>query len=104
MSVYIPPIAETNLRKINTAIHHLAQGGSNNAGTFTLRANQTTTLTSFVATSPTSLSRVFWQPQTADAAAQMATMWCSGPIRGQFTINHAANTSTDQNFIFEVRG
>ena len=104
MSVYIPPIGDTNIRKVQATLHQLAQGGTNASGQFTLRANQTTTLTSFAAVTPTTTFVISWQPTTANAAAQMATMYCTGSIKGQFTINHASNTSTDQTFNFTVNG
>ena len=103
MSVYIPPLGETNIRKVIFAIHQLAQGRTNSNGFFTLNPNQTTTTTSFVATSATTFI-IHWQPTTASAAAQMATLYCTGATKGQFILNHAANTSTDQIFNFEVRG
>ena len=103
MSVYIPPLGETNVKKLTFALHQLAQGRTNANGQFTLTPNQTTTLTSFVVTSASTFV-MYWQPTTANAAAQFATMWCTGVTKGQFIIHHASNPTTDQIFNFEVRG
>ena len=103
MSVYIPPLGETNIKKLTAAIHQLAQGRTNANGQLTLNPNQTTTTTSFVVTSATTFV-MYWQPTTQHAAGQMATMYCTGVTKGQFIIHHSANPTTDQTFNFEVRG
>ena len=105
MSVYIPPPAETNIKKLTAAISQLAQGRTNSNGIVTLNANNTKTTVQFVATSATTCI-VHWQPASANAAAQMATLFLASTdvTKGQFILTHASNTSTDQTFNFEVRG
>ena len=100
MSVYIPPLQQANALKINAALHRLAQGGSNATGSFTLNANATSTTVTIAVCS--ALSVIDWQPTTADAAAQMATLYCTSPSSGQFVLTHASNTSTDQTFNFHL--
>ena len=104
MSVYIPPLASADLGNVIGSIHQLAQGRTNSCGSFTLAANATTTTVSFVVAAPSTSALMYWQPTTADAAAQMATLYCTGQTKGQFVLTHASNTSTDQTFNFEVRG
>ena len=103
MSVYIPPIAETNIKKLTFAIHQLAQGRTNANGFFTLTPNSTSTTVNFVVTSASTFA-VFWQPTTANAAAQMATLFCTGGSKGQFILSHSPNPHVDMTFNFEVRG
>ena len=101
MGVYIPALAQSDPRKIVATLHTLAQGGTNSKGTFTLAANATTTTVSIATASTTSV--ISWQPVTADAAAQMATLFCTGgSTAGTLVLTHASNTSTDQTFNFVV--
>ena len=105
MSVYIPPPAETNIKKLTSAISQLAQGRTNSNGVVTLNPNATKTTVQFVATSATTCI-VHWQATTPNAAAQYATLclYSTDVTKGQFILTHASNTSTDQTFNFEVRG
>jgi hypothetical protein len=41
---------------------------------------------------------------TANAAAQMATLYCTGGSTGGFSLHHASNVTTDATFFYEVRG
>lgn len=103
MAVYIPALGQIDTRKIVSSIHQLAQGQTNSKGTFTLAANLTATTVSIATASTTSC--INWQPTTADAAAQMATLFCTGgSTSGTFVLTHASNTSTDQTFNFVVHG
>ena len=104
MSVYIPAMADANVKKLVITTQQLAQGRTNSSGSFTLAANATATTVSFVSAAPSTSALMYWQPVTADAAAQMATLYCTGQTKGQFILTHASNTSTDQTFNFEVRG
>ena len=103
MSVYIPPLGETNIKKLTFAIHQLAQGRTNSNGTFTITPNSTSTTVKFVTTSPSTFL-VLWQPTTANAAAQMATLFCTGASKGQFVISHSPNPHSDMTFNFVVMG
>ena len=101
MSVYIPPLASADLGSVIGSIHQLAQGRTNSCGSFTLAANATTTTVSFVVAAPSTSALMYWQPTTADAAAQMATLYCTGGSTSEtFVLTHASNTSTDQTFSF----
>ena len=104
MSVYIPPLASVDVKKLTVTVGQIAQGRTNSSGSFTLAPNLTSTTVTFVSASPSTTALLYWQPVTADAAAQMATLYCTGQTKGQFILTHASNTSTDQTFNFEVRG
>ena len=103
MSVILPSFADTNMRKVIFAVHQLAQGRTNSNGMFTLTANATSTVVPFVTAAEQEFV-MYWQPTTPDAAAQMATMYCTGVVQGSFVIHHSSNPSTDQTFNFEMRG
>jgi hypothetical protein len=102
MAVWLPLLSDTDLRKYAHALQQLARGGSNATGSFTLTAS--TTMTTVSAPTCAVGSGVFWQPMTANAAAQMATLYCTGGSTGGFSLHHASNVTTDATFFYEVRG
>jgi len=104
VSVYLPPLATEDLTKVVISVGQLAQGRTNANSSFTLTPNATSTTVSFALAAASTSALMYWQPTTADAAAQMATLYCTGQTQGQFVLTHASNTSTDQTFNFEVRG
>ena len=90
-------------RQLADAVNRLVDGRSNAVGDVTLRANQTTT----VVTKSTfnGNARVFLFPQTANAAAAVATTYASVTAGGgSFTITHANAGSTDRTFSYLVLG
>jgi hypothetical protein len=60
---------DTDVKKFNSAIRQLYAGGSNNTGTVTLRASQTTTVVNHESCNPK--SHISLTPTTASAAAAM---------------------------------
>jgi hypothetical protein len=101
--LYLSP-SETDQRKVNTVIRQLLEGRSNAVGTFTV--NPSTTLTTVITPNVGLQSIILWQPTTANAAAQMATLYCATTdvAKGQFTLHHASNATTDQIFNYLAVG
>lgn len=102
--VNVPTVDEKDEKRQNVAIRQLAWGRSNATSTVTLRANQaTTTVTAEYCTAD---SIVVLTPQTANAAAALATTYvlAANVTRGQFIISHANNAQTDKTFGWETRG
>ncbi len=99
MAIQLLP-QETNLRTIVQSIIQLVQGRQNSIGDVTLRANQTTTVVSFPNCSKD--CRVFLFPQTAHAAAAMATTYilATNILQGSFVITHASTADTDKTLSF----
>jgi len=95
---------ETDLTKIAFAVNQLAEGRSNAVGNVTLRDGQTTT--TVTAINCGSGSKVFLFPQTANAAAVMATTYilAANITPGQFIITHASDADTDQTFSYVCLG
>lgn len=93
---------EINLRRIVDVVRQLVEGRSNAVGTVTLRPSATTTQVS--ASTCGGASRVFLSPQTANAAAALATTYVSVVAPGTFTLTHASNAQIDRTFGYEVRG
>jgi hypothetical protein len=87
-------------QRVIDAIVQLGEGRQNSVGDVTLRANQATTVVTFPNCS--SDARVFLFPQTANAAAALATTFIlkANILRGSFTISHANNAQADKTFSF----
>ena len=101
--VFLPSPQDKNPVKMVSALRQLAAGATNATGSFTLNSNATTTTVSSAPIIGPN-SKLSWQPLTADAAAQMATLYCptTDISTGQFILHHGSNTSTDQNFVYVV--
>lgn len=106
---------ERDPQRIVDAIIQLTQGRQNSVGTVTLTANQATTVVTKsapvgsitdAAANCSPGARIFLFPQTANAAAALATTFISTAniILRQFTINHANNAQTDRTFSFLIIG
>lgn len=107
MTVYVPGIAETDLKKIILAIQQLAAGRSNATGTVTLTINvATTTVTPTQTGSIAAGSTVILTPTTANAAAEVGngTMYVSTVANGSFTITHANSATTLRTFLYAILG
>ena len=81
------------------AVQALGRGQTNAKGTFTLSSTGATlTTVSNVLCHANSIPS--WTPVTADAAAQMATLFVlsSNVTTGQFIVSQATNTSTSSIF------
>ncbi len=101
--VYLPVPSETQIRNIVRSIHQLAKGQTNSKGTFTLSSTGATLKSvSNVNCGPYSI--ISWTPVTADAAAQMATVFVlsSNVTTGAFIVSQATNTSTSSIFNYII--
>lgn len=92
--------SERSLQRIVDAIIQLVMGRQNSVGDVTLTAGVTTTVVSFPNCSKD--CRVFLFPQTANAAAALATTYTlrANILQGTFTITHANAGTTDRTFSF----
>ncbi len=101
--IYLPAPSEAQLRNVIRSVMQLARGQTNSKGTFTLSSTGATLLSvSNVNCGPYSI--VNWMPVTADAAAQMATVFLlsSNVTTGQFIVSQATNTSTSSIFNYVI--
>jgi hypothetical protein len=91
---------ERDLQRIVDSIIQLNEGRGLNVGDVTLRASQTTTTVNFPNCSKD--CRIFLFPQTANAAAALATTYVlkTNILQRSFIITHASNIQTDKNFSF----
>lgn len=103
MAIVLQP-EEKNLWRVVQAIIQLTQGRSNSTGVVTLAAGVTVTVVSAVNCSKG--SRVFLTPETANAAAALATTYIKATdiLQGSFTITHANTGTTDRTFGWDARG
>ncbi len=101
--VYLPAPSDNSNRNLIRTVHQLARGQTNSKGTFTISSTGATLLSvSNVNCGPNSI--VTWTPVTADAAAQMATVFLlsSNVSTGTFTVSQATNTSTSSIFNYVI--
>ncbi len=96
--------AERDLYKSVMAVRQLTEGRSNATGTVTLTANAATTTVSAPNCGPG--SAVFLFPQTANAAAAVATTFVlvTNVTAAQFIVSHANNAQTDKTFWWVALG
>jgi hypothetical protein len=97
-----PPVQVPSfLELVKTTINEMLKGRGNQTGSFTLTANaSTTTVTDNLFAPDMALS---WTPTSANAAAEMPTLYVSSRLSGSFVLTHANNAQTDRTFIY-IRG
>ncbi len=97
--------AEKDVFRIVMAVRQLMEGRSNATGTFTLAASPATT-TVVAAPACGAGSIILLAPQTANAAAALATAYvqAANVRKGQFTVSHAASAQTDRTFGYVALG
>lgn len=107
MTVYIPGLNETDLKKIILSLQQLGAGRSNATGTVTLSVNSATTVVTpaqagMIATG----SQPILTSITRDAAAELASgnMFVSNVSVGSFTITHSNNAVADRTFLYAILG
>lgn len=102
MSVYVPALTETNPAKLALAIQQLAAGRSNAVGTVTLAtgAASTTVVDANCAIGTTPILT----PATANAAAEVPTLYVSAVANGSFTIAHTNSATTGRTFRYALYG
>src|SRR5262245_30443504 len=101
--------AERDLFRIVMAVRQLMEGRSNAVGTVTLQAGATSTTVAAPTCGPS--SAIFLFPQTANAAAALATTYVApsstpplNPAPGSFVITHANNAQADRTFWYVALG
>ena len=97
---------EKNPRVQNQAIRQLMEGRSNATGTVTLTHDGVATTTTVTAQNCGPYSIVKLTPQTAHAAAAVATTYVKATDvkAGQFTVTHAATSNSDVTFGWAALG
>jgi hypothetical protein len=106
MTVFLPGISETDLKKIILAIQQLGAGRSNAVGTVTLTVSAaTTTVTPLTGTCAVGSVPIL-VPTTANAAAEVGngTMYISAVANNSFTITHANSATTGRTFLYAILG
>lgn len=95
---------ERDIFRIVNEIIQILTGRQNNVGTFTLTPGATSTVVSFTNCAPG--SSICFSPQTANAAAALATTYIPAAtiLRKAFTVQHANAGTGDRTFMFEVTG
>lgn len=104
MTVFLPGITETDLKKIVLSIQQLGAGRSNAVGTVTLTVSAgTTTVTD---NNCAAGSVPILVPTTANAAAEIGngTMYISAVANKSFTITHANSATTGRTFLYAIHG
>lgn len=110
MSGTVPALGDTDPRRITQAIRELFQGRSNAVGMVTLEpeGDNPVTSTTVKAVNCSPSCKVFLFPASADAAAEFVggSLYIDPDdvIKGQFTIQHANDTSTDRVFFWVCLG
>lgn len=86
------------LLNLALTLNQVIRGRANNTGTFTLTANQTTTVVTDNLFGPDSV--ILWTPLTANAAAALGGLYLSTRGVGSFTLTHANSAQTDRDFAY----
>lgn len=104
MTVYVPGLAETDLKKIILAIQQLASGRSNAVGSVTLATGTSSTIVSTPNCAAGSVPILV--PASANAAGELGngTLYVSAVANGSFTITHANSATTERTFLFAIVG
>lgn len=104
MTAYVPGENDTDLKKYRRAILGLSQGRSNGVGRVTLAVSATST--TVTDQNCAAGSQIILTPQTADAAAALATSYVPAPtvLNGSFVIQHVSNTQADRTFSYAIAG
>lgn len=106
MTVLVPGLTETDLKKIVLTIQQLAAGRSNAVGSVTLTQNQaTTTVTTKTGTcAPGSVPILI--PTTANAATEFgAGSWYISSVGlDTFTITHVNSATASRTFLYVIVG
>lgn len=101
LSVALKPTPEA-MRAIGVAHNHVLQGRLNVNRVVTLTVSAFTT--TFQDPRLSALSALHFEPLTANAAVAKPTIWVSGKINGQCTINHQNSTSADKTYTITILG
>lgn len=94
--------AAEHRRKIAEVANQAMQGKTNNTGSFTVAASVSTTTISDPRIGPDSVLTLM--AKTANAAAEMDSLYFTSFTAGECVANHANNAQTDRVFKFVVVG
>jgi len=104
LSTMLPPLRykdeAEHRQKLATAIINILRGKLNNTGSVTLTVSSATTTLTDIRIGINSV--VLLQPTTANAAAELATLYFGTPGDGTVTINHANNAQADRIFKYAI--
>jgi ABC-type branched-subunit amino acid transport system substrate-binding protein len=101
MTAFVPGLSETDPKKLILSLQQLAAGRSNATGTVTLTVSATST--TVTDQNCAAGSAIVLTPQTANAAAALATTYVS-TANGSFVITHSSNTQADRTFAYAIQG
>lgn len=87
-------------RLLAGAIINILRGKLNNTGSVTLTASSATTTLTDIRIGKDAV--ILFQPTTANAAAELATLYPGTPGDGTVTLNHANNAQTDRTFKYAI--
>lgn len=99
MSLGLPTMGEKSLDRIIRAIHDLACGRSNAAGSFSLATAGTTT----TVTAPNCGENSFVGLSPMSSEAQLAGAYVSSVARGSFVVTHSASAYS-RPFRYAIQG
>lgn len=88
--------------RLADAINNILRGKTNNVSTFTLTDNSATSVLTDIRIGLNSM--IMLQPTTANAAAELATLYFDTPNDGSITVNHANNSQTDRTYLYAIIG
>ena len=88
--------------KIQEVLNNVLAGKLNNNGIITLTANAATT--TFTDSRIGSNSVIQFMPTTANAAAEIANVYCDTFAKGSCVIHHSNNAQVDKTYWFTVTG
>ena len=106
MTVYLPEINETDLKKIVLALQQLGAGRSNSVGTVTLTQNSATTVVTTRTGTCAPGSVPILIPTTANAATEFGagTWYISSVGVDTFTITHVNSATASRTFLYAIHG
>lgn len=108
MTTYpVPPIdwpgePEQWIRKVVGSVRGIMDGKINATGTVTLTISVATTTLTDLRIGPNSV--ILFMPTTANAAAELATLYVSSRGKQTATLTHANNAQADRTFAYAVLG
>lgn len=106
MTVLVPGLTETDLKKIILTIQQLAAGRSNATGSVTLTQNSATTVVTTRTGTCAPGSKVSLTPTTANAATEFGagTWYISSVGLDTFTITHINSATASRTFDYFIVG
>lgn len=98
----LPVEGTSDARQVALVVRNAMDGKINATGTVTLTASSATTVVTDNRAGGDSV--VLFMPTTANAAAEVPTMYVSARAKQSFTITHANNAQTDRTFSYVILG